>query len=356
MKLMINIPDLRNKGGVAQYYKVLNLNEEPGIQYFSINNYGKNIFIRLIKTFISFSGKISKFDAICINPSLDKKSFYRDAVFAFLARIRRKKLIVFWHGWENEFESKIHNSKKLQLIFKNSFGKAQGVIVLSKIFKEKLIALGMSPDMRCHLETMSVNTEWIKRFCINEKNQSDSSDRFNILFLSRIIKEKGVYTFVDASKIFSEKYPDRKIMFHIAGNGDELDNLKDYVDRNKIKNVIFHGDVRGEIKYNLLVNSHLFFFPTEYGEGFPNVIIEALFFGLPVISRPVGAISEIIENGKNGYVDSTNKAIDFIKYIEPLIINKDKLIEMSYECHTAARLKYSSDTVRKKTIEFYQTF
>ena len=136
-KILINTPDAASKGGVAQYYKVMKLNEQANIDYFSINNSVKgNIIFRLFSTYYRFFTTIKDYDVVGLNPSLDRKSFFRDAVFAFLAKFRNKKLLVFWHGWQDDFEAKIHNTGYLKFIFDKTFGKTDGFLVLGNILQK----------------------------------------------------------------------------------------------------------------------------------------------------------------------------------------------------------------------------
>lgn len=64
-------------------------------------------------------------------------------------------------------------------------------------------------------------------------------------------------------------------------------------------NVYFLGNIPDAGKYNSIAD--LFILTSNY-EGFPMVILEAMSMGKPVVASDVGGISEIVENGKNGYV------------------------------------------------------
>jgi glycosyltransferase involved in cell wall biosynthesis len=349
-KVLINVPDFRNKGGVAQYYIVMNFISESNIEYFNINNFGKNALLRLLKTYKLFNKKILDYNVIVLNPSLDKKSFFRDFFFMWLALRKNKKIIVFWHGWSNRFEKKIKSDFVLKKIFRSTFGKASVTIVLSKIFKDKLIELGVTSEF--YVETMPVSKEWIDEFDIKEKKLTEQT---NIVFLSRIVKEKGVFTCVDTIKLITET--NRNVFLHIAGDGKDLNNLKAYVEKNKIKNIIFYGDVRGKTKTEVLSNGNIFFFPTEYGEGFPNVIIEAMFFGLPVISRFVAAIPEIIEQEKTGYLtDSTNPNVYEAIIKNYIALSNQEKMQMAINCHNESKEKYSILKIKERVLNIFQKY
>jgi hypothetical protein len=64
-------------------------------------------FFRLLKKYIKFFHLIKNYDYILINPSLVPNSFYRDAIFTYLGLIKKKKIIIFWHGWNEDFNKKI---------------------------------------------------------------------------------------------------------------------------------------------------------------------------------------------------------------------------------------------------------
>jgi hypothetical protein len=111
MKVLVNTPAVNLIGGVAQIFKVLKLNKHNNIDYFEIitkNSESKTskFFSRLFKYF-TFIRKIKNYDLIHLNPSFLKNSFYRDAIYCFIAQLFNKNIIVFWHGWEDTFEEEV---------------------------------------------------------------------------------------------------------------------------------------------------------------------------------------------------------------------------------------------------------
>ena len=65
-------------------------------------------------------------------------------------------------------------------------------------------------------------------------------------------------------------------------------------------NTVFPGWVRGETKDKLLREADVFFLPS-YNEGMPMSVLDAMGYGLPVVSTNVGGISKIVHDGENGY-------------------------------------------------------
>ena len=116
----------------------------------------------------------------------------------------------------------------------------------------------------------------------------------NILYLSNMIKEKGYFDVLKLAKTSNQN-----INFHFAGGWQDENDKKeffDYIGNHNLQNkVFFHGFVGGEKKHNLLKSAHLFAFPSKYpNEAFPLSLLEALSYGIAVISCDEGSISSII--------------------------------------------------------------
>ena len=71
----------------------------------------------------------------------------------------------------------------------------------------------------------------------------------------------------------------------------------------------------------ILMQSDVLVLPS-YAEGFPNAIIEALSFGLPIISTNVGGIPDSVVNGWNGYLINPGDRNQLKKTMEKLAENK----------------------------------
>ena len=65
----------------------------------------------------------------------------------------------------------------------------------------------------------------------------------------------------------------------------------------EIDNIEFLGHVNAETKKKALFQSHIMIFPT-FTEGLPNVILEGMLYGMPIISRATGGIPEVVRQGE----------------------------------------------------------
>ena len=123
-------PALKGVGGVANYYSNLNLHSTSNIYYFEVNSGEKENILqtifRLFFNFLNFTRLVSKKSVkiIHVNPSLNHKSFWRDALFILISRIFSKQIIVFFRGWEDSFEEKLTNNRFIKLFFNVTYLKA----------------------------------------------------------------------------------------------------------------------------------------------------------------------------------------------------------------------------------------
>lgn len=130
------------------------------------------------------------------------------------------------------------------------------------------------------------------------------------VFIGTLSKNKGIDIAVKAAQALGVKLT-------IAGEIRESDRefLKKevfpYVDG---KTIQFIGEVGHEEKNRLFASADGVLFPSRWNEAFGLVIIEALSCGTPVIALKNGAVSEILRQGKTGFIaDNENEFVDFMK-------------------------------------------
>jgi len=304
MRVVITHPDAR--GGVSNYYRLLRGRFTVPVHHFII---GRTLgeqghlqrTVRRLADYWKFRAVLKKnsIDLVHLNPSLDSKSFIREGFFALLARARKKKIIVFFHGWKKPCEVRIE--RYFLWVFNWFYGKADALIVLSNENKEKLERWGILKPI--YKEVTVINDNELAGFDIHDalKKRERSKTR-RILFLARIIKEKGIYEAVETFALIQNKHPMTE--FVIAGDGAELENVKSFVRQHNFHNVTFAGYIRDEEKRRRFQEAHIFFLPS-YAEGCPVSVIEAMAYGLPVVTRAVGGVVDFFKNEKNGYMSQS---------------------------------------------------
>ncbi|GAI08660.1 unnamed protein product, partial [marine sediment metagenome] len=116
----------------------------------------------------------------------------------------------------------------------------------------------------------------------------------------------------------------------------------------------FLGYLRGEEKIQVFITSDIFILPTYHPEGFPYAILEAMSAGLPIISTPIGAIPEIIEDGANGFLIPPKIPYILAEKILTLIEDKSLREKMGAENMKKAQEKYDVKVVCKIFEKIYK--
>lgn len=123
-------------------------------------------------------------------------------------------------------------------------------------------------------------------------------DVTNFLFLGRIVVEKGIYETLDTFRKIVATYPNSRLK--VVGNGSDFEYMNEYVKAHKIPNVDIAGNLNGRKLIDAFKESDFYIFPTAHAEGMPTSLLEAMAFGLPVLTRPVGGIKDFLKMVKWG--------------------------------------------------------
>ena len=331
-KILILIPAAGAKGGIVNYFKVLKKYLGEDVRYFLRGNRTwphrsspAAEFGRLILDYLRFIKLIanSNFEIIQTNTSLHSMSLFRDSIFILISRLFGKKVIVFFRGWHKKDEVKI-NSYFLSF-FRLFFFKADSFIVLAEDFKKRLEDWGYKKEI--YVETTIVDESLIKGYSEEQiiHKYENNGPGFNILYLARVEKEKGIYEFIKACKKVRESFD---LHVTIAGDGLELDRVKEFVAKEEITNITFAGFVSGTDKIEKYRNAHIYVLPS-YTEGMPNSVLEAMAFGLPVITTPVGGIPDFFAENEMGYLVSPKTPDEIEKKLQILMTDKKKMLSMA---------------------------
>jgi glycosyltransferase involved in cell wall biosynthesis len=323
---------------------------------FSVNQNvsGKSILEKIIMagkalariSFLLFSQKI---DLLYFTCSRSKLGALFDIYLINLASFRKAKIINHLHGkdFKNFYNSLPGLFKK---VFYKSYLKISTSLVLNAEMKKEFTTI--FPRMRVEVIShfYSKNLETIK-----SKNSSPTT---NILFLSNIMKSKGIFDFLTAiDLLFEEKI---KIKVDIAG-----DFLEDYFMSKKevrgefekqftpLKNkmfsqINFYNSVSGTTKVQLLAKTDLFILPTYHrAETFPLALVEALRAGAVILTTRHNYIPQFI-SGKNGMFIQAHTPLDIKNKIMFFIKNKDKMKKIQKYNMQYAKKHFSLDSYQQQ--------
>lgn len=158
------------------------------------------------------------------------------------------------------------------------------------------------------------------------QNQNSNSEGNYILFVGRLVPEKGVLTLLKAFENISKQFPNEKLW--IVGDGIQKEELENFTKNNNIENVTFLGNKNREELQEIYLNSKFSVVPSEYLEAYGNVILESLSFGKTVITSDLVGIKNEIEENHVGltYAFQSQKALE--ENIIKLLTNTDLKSEL----------------------------
>lgn len=181
----------------------------------------------------------------------------------------------------------------------------------------------------------------------NENVDSESKNDFRILFVGRILKEKGINEIV---KLFSGGRFGN-VYLDILGDGPLLSKLSKKVKTLGLdKKIIFHGkkDFNEVLKYYMNKDTKMFLFPTRRFEGFPMVIVEAMICGLPIVAFDLGGVRDAVVNESTGYLVPDGDIEQFATKVQYLIDNNIQRKEFGLNAYKIANSEFTVDAMITK--------
>lgn len=293
--------------------------------------------------------KFKEYDAIYLNTS------YGISLLKDLLTINKKYIIgkkVFLHIHFADIDN-ILTKKKLirKLILKNLKSKITDIISLSSKLKNELIQMGLKENnIHVLYNYFSAEMTNSNALSISQKylNVGTAENPLTFLFVGSFEKRKGFYNLVNVFKELNNS----NIKLRLCGkpNDECAQKCLDEISNNEL--FIVEGYVSGEKKEEAFNNSHIMILPS-YAEGLPITILEALNYGLPVISTSVGAIPEIIDDKIGTIIEPGNEEM-LKKAILSYIEKRDTLYALSKNALEESN-KYTYNAFSKNLCEIFIT-
>lgn len=172
-----------------------------------------------------------------------------------------------------------------------------------------------------------------------------NGDTIDFMFISRVMKEKGIDQYLEAAEYIRKKYPQTR--FHICGFCEkEYEGNLDELQKNGT--IIYHGLVSDIAAMHKISSCTIH--PTYYPEGLSNVLLESCACGRPIITTDRSGCREVVDDGVNGFVIKEKDSKDLIDKIEKFLgLNWEEKKQMGL----AGRAKVEKEFNRKIVINKY---
>lgn len=318
--------------GLKKDYLVEYINTSKELEFNNKREQGKFKFGKFLKIFLSFFSEIfhilfSKYDVIYMTPGQSFLGFMRFSPYMILGFIKKIPCYIHIHG--GNFRNVYNNlSTKKQNILKYFLKRLSGVIVLGNSLRSMFKGLVKENKIFvCEngVQDFVVATE---KEIKNKLERITRSKKRKIIYLSNLMKEKGI---LEVLKV-SEKFIEDDIEFNLAGaiEPEIKEIVKEYLEKYPNK-IVYHGIVNGQKKKELLLSNDIFILPTYYSnEGQPISILEAYVTGCSVVTTYQGGIEDIFKDRVNGISCKARDIDTIFKSIENLK-NDTKYMKYNYQ-------------------------
>jgi len=312
----------------------------------SIDEIGKNPILKIgryFKIVFKFIWYLFSFKPETVYLAITAKSvgFYKDLPFALLTKLFKKKLVLHYH---NKGVRINQNNPLDNLLYHILFKNTKVILLSERLYKDVSKYVKKENVFDCPNGILVKNQE--------EKITPTNKSGPRILFLSNLIESKGVYALLDALKILNNNH----VKFYcnmVGGEGDiSLSQLNKKISDLNLQNCVSYlGKKYNDDKDEIFKLSDIFVFPTHYhNECFPLVLLEAMMFGLPVISTNEGGIPDIVKNGETGFIVDKQNPEKLAEKIKHLIDNPEKASLMGEKGREHFLEKYTLEVFERRIV------
>lgn len=254
-----------------------------------------------------------KFDIIHAHDFYAASSFYG----AMASRAKGTSFILTQHN--DQLPSKVVNAF-LYLFDGYTLGRyvfscARKIIALNSAIKAHLVAMGVDVS-KIEIVPNAVDT---RLFSPDRKSMLETKwgiSRPVVLFVGRLVEDKGVEYLLQAFSEVAEEIPDAKLV--IVGEGPQEKDLKKLQRSLGLTQVYFLGSVETKFLPNIYAGCDVFALPSIH-EPFGNVVIEAMAAGKPVVGSYVGGMRDTVVHEVTGYHVQPGSSKELSRYLIRLL-------------------------------------
>jgi glycosyltransferase involved in cell wall biosynthesis len=214
--------------------------------------------------------------------------------------------------------------------------KVDKYVALTEFAREKFISAGLSREKIVR-----------KPNFLHSDPGLGAGDGGYVLFVGRLSPEKGISTLLNAWRMLNLK---RKLK--IAGDGP-MRSVVDEAARRDANIQCLGVCGSGEV-HRLMKSAAAVVFPSEWYEGFPMVVVEALATGTPIIASKIGGLGEIVEHQRTGLFFTPGNPKDLSAAVEWIFGHPSELVEMRRQARAEYEAKYTAGHNYRMMMEIYE--
>ena len=267
------------------------------------------------------------------------------AFFTWLPKLFGKRVVVTIHGidWQREKWKSGFGSKFIRQGEKNAVKYADEIIVLSKGVKKYFMDIY---GRETHFIPNGVNRPEVREAKLITDNFGLEKDSY-ILFLGRLVPEKGIRYLVEA---FKNVKTDKKLV--IAGGSSDTDSfMKELKELAKGDDrILFTGFVQGALLDELYSNAYIYTLPSDL-EGMPLSLLEAMSYGNCCLVSDIPECAEVVED--KALIFQKKNVEDLQEKLQDACDHPEMVMKMKNQAADFICAKYNWDEVVDKTLALY---
>ena len=325
-----------------QYYD----NKDCNVKISTIDSLWEGSKINRFKNFLSIQIKIS-WELLKLRKQFKKCLFFIGGDLLLLpsliCKLSNKEILLCFAGSVIETSSKNEDTKLYTPFIKLVSDLIQKLSTKIIIYSPRLIKEWKLEKYKDKIVISHEHFLDITNFKIN----TPLNERNLIGYVGRFSEEKGVINFLESIPMILKEFESSK--FLIIGNGLLKEKIETYIHEKGLKN---HVKVMNWVNHNELpyyLNKLKLLVIPSYTEGLPNIMLEAMACGTPVLATPVGAIPDILKDKETGFIMEKNHPNCIAKSImrtleyhdtKKIVNNAFDLVEKEYSFeHTKIKWK-----------------
>lgn len=177
-----------------------------------------------------------------------------------------------------------------------------------------------------------------------------NKETVEFVFISRIMKQKGIDQYLDAARFIKNKYPFTR--FHICGFCEE--EYENTLNNYEIQNIVKYHGLVSDIR-EILKDIHCTIHPTYYPEGMSNVLLESCACARPIITTNRSGCREIVDDTINGYVVKQQDSESLIEAIEKFLeLTNEQRKQMGLSARKKVEEEFDRNIVISRYLEVIQ--
>lgn len=338
---------LDTQGGVSTVVSVLRragLFERCGVCYIPTHRDGSAMakLVVMVHGWFRFMGLLLAGRVALIHVhTASRASFWRKCLFMLPALSMRVPIILHLHGAEFQVFYEVECASPSRRFVRWIFERVNRVVVLSQSWGKWV--QDTFPATRVEVIPNPI--------LVPGQVARGPRNARTLLFLGRLGKRKGVYDLLRAIAELCPAYPDLHVW--LAGDG-ELDAVRQYAQTLGVdKHLELLGWVRGDDKVRLLNEASIFVLPS-YHEGLPMSVLEAMAYGLPVVTSPVGGIPEAVRDGEEGFLIEPGDVKALADRLSRLLADPALRARMGDAARARAAAHFGASAIVTRWLSLYQ--